>query len=373
MDFSLTEEQQMLLESTRRCLADHLGREARREQMSSAAGHSPALWAQFAELGLLALQLPEAEGGLGGGGVEMLLVGQALGEALALEPYLSCAVLGARALGLCGSAAQRAAWLPGLARGERIVVLANEELAGSEGMQCAVTARVAGAGWRLTGELRAVYHAPLADILLVPAAIDGGGELGLFALAPDSPGVGLREFRSVDAQRAADVTLADAPLAAEARLGGDARHALMQLGAIGIAGLCAEVVGALDQTLDLTIDYLKTRVQFGGPIGRFQALQHRVAEMLVQVEQARSMAWLAAARCLSEDPEQRASDICAAKVVVGRVAHSVGQQAVQLHGGMGVADEGEISHYFKRLLAAELRFGSTDAHLGHYAATLLTA
>jgi alkylation response protein AidB-like acyl-CoA dehydrogenase len=369
VDFSFTDEQQMLLESTRRLVADHYSLEQRRHIMASAEGYSREVWQRFAELGLLALNIPEENGGLDGGPTGTLLVSMALGEALVIEPYLSSAVLGTRAIAQLASPAQRAEWLPQLAAGESIVVLAHEEAATRHSSAAVETrATATGNGWLLRGRKAVVYHAPIANLLLVSARIEGAAdrELGLFAVPRDSAGVKLHAYTTVDGQRAAEIALDGVKVLAASRIGGNVAAELPRVLDYGVAALCAEALGALDKLLAATIEYSRTRVQFGVPIGRFQALQHRMADMLTHVEQARSMAYLAASRCQSEDPAERAAALSAAKVIIGQAARFVGQQAVQLHGGMGVTDELGVSHYFKRLLAFELRFGSTDAHLERY-------
>lgn len=371
MDFSLSDEQQMLRESTRRWLADHYGFEQRRRIIASAEGYSRSLWREYAELGLLGLNVPAAHGGLDGGPIGTLLVSQALGAALVVEPYLSSAVLATCAFAKLASPQQRSAWLPKLASGDCILTVAHDEPE-SPHHDCAIQTRavLSGSTWTLTGRKAAVYHAPLADFLLVSARVGAGAERALFVVPRDGVGVSLESFTTVDAQRAAHVGLENVKVAADARVGGDVSGELPLVLDYGLAALCAEAVGALDALLAMTIEYARTRVQFGVPIGRFQALQHRMADMLTHVEQARSMAYLAASRCESPAEAERSAALSGAKVVIGRAARFVGQQAVQLHGGMGVTDELAVSHYFKRLLAFEIRFGSTEAHLDRYATYL---
>jgi alkylation response protein AidB-like acyl-CoA dehydrogenase len=366
MNFAFTEEQQLLADTVRRYLADSYAFEQRKKVLASAPGHSPAVWQEFAQLGLLGLNVPEADGGLGGGAVETLIVAMALGEAIVVEPYLSSAVLATRAIAALGSAAQRAAWLGALAGGERIAVLAHDL---APAAPAGVRAIAKGGGWRLTGSLPVVYHAPAADLFLVAASTGAAADEpdALFAVPRGAAGLKLAACTTVDGQVAADVSLADAAVTSDARFGGDARAALAAVVDFGLMAFCGEALGALDRCLALTVEYTRTRNQFGGPIGRFQALQHRMVDMLTHVEQARSLVYLAASRCGEDDAAERRSALSAAKVLVGDAARYVGQQAVQLHGGMGVSDEVSISHYFKRLLATEVRFGSSEAHLARYA------
>jgi alkylation response protein AidB-like acyl-CoA dehydrogenase len=370
VDFSFTGEQQMLLESARRFVAEQYAPEHRRRIIASPQGFSREVWQQFAALGLLAVNVPEENGGPGAGPMGTLLISMALGEGLVIEPYLSSAVLATRAIATLGSPQQRSAWLPRMSAGELIVTVAHDEAGMHDGYSAIQTRATPDAGgFTLSGRKAVVYHAPLANLLLVSARTTGavGYECGLFAVPRDSVGVKLQAFTTVDGQRAADVGLDGVKVDAAARLGGNVEAELPAVLDYGAVALCAEAVGALDKLLAMTIEYSRTRVQFGAPIGRFQALQHRMADMLTHAEQARSMAYLAASRCESDDPAERAASVSAAKVVVGQAARFVGQQAVQLHGGMGVTDELGVSHYFKRLLAVEMRFGSTEAHLERYA------
>jgi alkylation response protein AidB-like acyl-CoA dehydrogenase len=364
MDFSLTQEQDMLLDSARRYVAEQHSFEARRAILASAAGRSKAVWAGLADLGLLALNVPEQHGGMGAGAVETMLAAIALGEGLVVEPFLSSAVIATRLLAAAASPAQQAKWLPGLASGELVAVLVHD--VDSQDAEPAVRAARTADGWRLTGSVPVVYHAPLADLLLVVAQ-DEGGAHSLFAVAAGTAGVALDAFRTVDDQVAADVGLDGVVVADSARVGTDIRGALAAALDYGLAALLADTIGALDRALAATIEYTKTRVQFGGPIARFQALQHRMADMTARIEPARSMMQLAVSACVDSDAAVRAAALSAAKVTIGDAARYVGQQSVQLHGGMGVSDDVAISHYFRRLVAAEIRFGSTEAHLSRYA------
>lgn len=375
MDFSFTDEQQMLLESTRRLLADKYAAQQRREVLSSAEGYSRSLWRELAELGLLGLNIPAQYGGLEAGPIATLLACTAVGESLLLEPYISSAVLSTLAIARLASERQRAELLPRLASGALIAVLAHEPAAASATPAKLTQTRAlrSANGWRLRGRSAAVYHAPLADLLLISARVeDGSGpQTALFALPPAVPGLRLDAFMTVDGQRAADVILEDVEAAHEARIGADVSATLSLVLDCGIAALCAEALGALDRLFSVTVDYCRNRVQFGQPIGRFQALQHRMADMLIHLEQARSMAYLCASCCEAEEQSQRAAALTAARVVIGRAARFVGQQAIQLHGGMGMTDELAAGHYFKRLLAFEVRLGGTDSALEDYATRFL--
>lgn len=372
MDFSFNDEQQMLLDTTRRFIAERYGFEHRNQVRASAEGWSREVWAQLAELGLLAINIPEEEGGIGAGPLGTMLVGNAIGEGMLLEPFWSSAVVATHAIVRMASPEQRGAWLPALAAGESIAVLAHDEASTRfDAMDIETRATPRGDGWELSGRKSMVYHAPAANLLLVSARVGDG--LGVFAVAADAAGVSLTPCATVDEQRAADIVFDGVALSADSRLGGEARESLQAVLDYALAALCAEAFGAMDRILAATISYSRSRVQFGAPIGSFQALQHRMAEMLMHLEQARSMSYLATSRCTDTDAAARGAALSAAKALMGQAARYIGQQAVQLHGGMGMTDELDVSHYFKRLLAFELRCGTTDRHLENYRRQLRAA
>jgi alkylation response protein AidB-like acyl-CoA dehydrogenase len=374
MDFSISEEQQMLLDTTRKLVAKDYTF-ARREQIrTTPAGWSRDTWKQLADLGLLALIVPENEGGIGADPIGTMLVCNAVGEGLLLEPFHASAVVATQTIVALGNAEQRERWLPALSGGETIAVLAHDEAdGGADRLEVRARAVPRGNGWTLTGTKHAIAHGDIADLLLVTARIDGGDELGVFAIGGGASGVARHGYRTIDDQRAADIELDGVAVEADARLGGDAAAGLDQVLDIDLAALCADAVGALEKILSATIDYSRSRKQFGVALGNFQALQHRMADMLMQVEQARSMSYLAACRCTDTDAGARRAALSAAKVAIGNAARFVGQQAVQIHGGMGMTDELDVSHYFRRLTAFELRGGTTDWHLRAYARHLKTA
>lgn len=372
MDFSFNEEQQMLLDTTRRFIAERYSFEHRNQVRASSEGWSREVWKQLAELGLLAINIPEEDGGIGAGPVGTMLVGNAIGEGMLLEPFLSSAVVATHAIVTLGTPAQKAEWLPALAGGETIAVLAHDEAStrfGGLGIETRAT-RTSG-GWELSGRKPVVYHAPAATLLLVSARVDDG--IGVFAVEPGAAGVTLSPCTTVDEQRAADLNFDKVILADDARLGGEASVQLQAILDYGLAALCAEAFGAMDRILAATIEYSRSRVQFGAPIGSFQALQHRMAEMLMHLEQARSMSYLATAECINPDAQARSRALSAAKALMGQAARYIGQQSVQLHGGMGMTDELDVSHYFKRLLAFELRCGGTEQHLENFRKQLRAA
>jgi alkylation response protein AidB-like acyl-CoA dehydrogenase len=373
MDFTFTEEQQMLLDTARRFIAKDYGFETRQRIKATAAGFSHEVWQGLADLGLLALNVPEQDGGVGGGAIDTMLMMNAAGEGLLLEPLLQSAVLATRAVTTLGNATQRSELLPALASGETIAVLAHEEPATRyDRMAVETRAWAVGNGFVVTGHKNVVAHGASADLLLVSARLAGdAGSLAVFLVPRDTAGLRIVPYKTVDGVPAAELWLDQVFLPATAMLGTDnVQDTLEQVLDYGLAALCAEAIGALDKLLAATVQYSRDRKQFGQPIGRFQALQHRMADMLLHIEQARSMSYLAAVHCTDPDAQSRRRALSAAKVVIGQACRFVGQQAVQLHGGMGVTDELDVSHYFKRLMAIELQFGNTDYHLEQYAAQL---
>jgi alkylation response protein AidB-like acyl-CoA dehydrogenase len=373
MDFSFTEEQRQLEDTVRRFVAKDYAFEKRRAIRASAEGWSREAWQALADLGLLALNVPEEHGGLGGEPVDTLLVMNALGPGLPLEPYLASAVVATSLIRDAAAAGQQADLLPALAAGEAIAVLAHDE-PGARGRPAHVATHAVEVndGWNLDGHKCVVAHAAAADQIIVSARSSGDEDdeqgISLFLVPRSAPGLSLQAYPTLDGTRAAEVRLAGVRMPAAARIGAinTGFAAVERAQGIGLAALCAEAVGIMKATIDATVDYLRTRQQFGQPIGRFQALQHRAADMLLHYEQAKSMSLLAAMRCTSQDTSERRRALAAAKVVIGRAARFIGQQAVQLHGGMGMSDELIVSHWFKRLTAIELSQGDSDTHLQYF-------
>jgi len=374
MDFDLTKEQQLLNDAVQRFVGKEYSFAAREATLDSKEGWSREIWAKLAELGLLGLQVPEEHGGMGGANVETMLTMNALGRGLLLEPYLPSAILATALIRDLGSPAQKEELLPAMAAGERIAVPAHVEPGARDDLaRVATTAAHSGDGFVLNGRKAVVLHAAAADALLVSARTSGGpGDprgISLFIVPRGAPGVSLQTYRTLDGQRASDVSLRDVRVPAGGLLGpeGGAYEAIRAAWDLGIAAICAEAAGALQALLDSTVEYAKTRKQFGVPIGKFQALQHRMVEMLIHVEQARSMSYLAAIRATDPDPAERRRAVSAAKVVIGQACRKVAQEAVQIHGGMGMTDELHVGHYFKRLTAIELSLGDTEHHLESFA------
>jgi alkylation response protein AidB-like acyl-CoA dehydrogenase len=374
MDFNYTEEQLALQDTLRRFIAKDYAFEHRRALAKSADGFDREAWKTFADFGILALPFHEDFGGLNGNAVDSMLVMEMLGRGLALEPYVSTVVLCGGLIRDAGSAAQKEELLPAIAGGELMLALAHHEAGGRyEPDRIATTATASGSGWQLDGAKAVVLGAPSADKLIVSAK-DGKG-LSLFLVDARADGVTLRAYPTQDGARAADIRLANVIVGAEALIGtaGKALPAIERAIDYANAAFCAEAVGIMSALNEVTLEYLKTRKQFGVPIGKFQALQHRMADMVIATEQARSMATLAAVRADSTDAAERSRAVAAARAYIGTQARFVGQQAVQLHGGMGVVDELNVGHYFKRLTMIGLTFGDVDFHLGRFSDTLLAA
>ena len=371
MDFDFKQEQLQLADAVRRWIARDYGFDARRAIVGSAAGSSGAAWTTMAELGLTALPVPEAFGGFDGDALDMFLVMQELGRGLVAEPYFAT-MLGAKLLALGQGSG---ALLERVAAGELKLACALGERQSRHDMRDIASRAVAvEGGWVLDGEKKVVLYGAQAGVLLVSARTRGAQRsedgVSLFAVPADTAGLRLTEYRMLDGQRAADLRLEGvrvdaAMLVGPEHAGWEILEAALDYGA-GL--LCAEALGAMEALFAATLDYLKTRQQFGAPIGKFQALQHRMADMAVHLEQARSMALLAAVRLSGDDAALRRSAVSAAKYRVGQAARFVGQQAVQLHGGIGVTDELPAAHWFKRLSTIELTLGDADHHLARFIA-----
>ena len=363
MDFDLSGDQRLLKESVDRLIADRYGFEARRGFMAEPEGWSRANWARFAEQGLLGLPFSEEAGGFGGGAVEIALVMEAFGRGLVVEPYLSTVLLAGRLLEEAGEAA-----LVGrIAAGELLAAVAHvERHSGWNLGDVATRAAPDGDGWRLSGTKSVVLHGDSAEQLLVTARTAGAQRdrdgIGVFLVAADAPGVTRRGAATQDGQRAAEIHFAKTP-ARQLAFGGDALATLERVRDQVIAALCAEAVGVMAKMHAITVDYLKTRKQFGRAIGEFQVLQHRAVDMYVALEQARSMALYATLMAGEADARARAAAISAAKVQIGRSGRHIGQEAVQLHGGIAMTMEYKLGHYFKRMTMIEEMFGNADEHL----------
>jgi alkylation response protein AidB-like acyl-CoA dehydrogenase len=375
MDFELSEEQRQLADSVGRYLADHYDFESRKKIVHSERGASDAVWRQFAELGVLSIPFSETAGGFGGGAVDLMSAMQAIGTALVVEPVLA-PVLAGRLIDRAGSAAQKAEILPQVVDGSRRLAFAHSEDGARYRLaRVATTATRRGDGWVLDGVKRVVVGAPLADLLVVSARTSGAkGDaqgVSLFVVAASAKGVSMTPYRNLDNQRAADVKLDGVLVRGDAMLGaeGTALPAIEEAVDFATALQCAEAVGAMQFANDTTLEYLKTRKQFGQPIGAFQALQHRMVEMFVTLEQARSMAFLVCSKVDTvTDPIERGRFVSAAKIKIADACRQVSQESIQLHGGMGMTEEMKVSHTFRRLTAIGQQFGDADFHLERFAA-----
>jgi alkylation response protein AidB-like acyl-CoA dehydrogenase len=371
VDFRYSEEQLALQDTLQRFISRDYDFERRRALVRSPLGFSAEAWARYAELGLLALPFPEEFGGLGGSGVDVMAVMEHVGQGLLLEPYLSTVVLCGGLIRDAASESLKHSILPRVAAGRLQMALAAYEASGRYDLaHVACTAVEAGGGWTLSGSKAVVLDAPSADYFLVSAR--SAGEVGdaegisLFLVARDAAGMTMLPYPTQSGGRAADLRLDH--VAPEAVIGvpGRALGIIERAVDSAIAALCAEALGIVTALNQATLSYLKTRKQFGVPIGAFQALQHRMAEMIVAAEQTRSMAIIAAVHADADDVSKRRHAISGAKAYVGQAGRFIGQQAVQLHGAMGVVDDLIVSHYFKRLTMIDMSLGDADFHLARF-------
>jgi alkylation response protein AidB-like acyl-CoA dehydrogenase len=369
MNFKLDSEQQMLQDSVRRFIDNEYGFGTRTKLVNSMQGGSNENWQAFANNGWLAAALPEEHGGIGGTIVETVLIAHEFGRGLVVEPYLGCAVLAAQTLVSAATDAQQASLLPGLADGSSRIALAYSEAAsrGDPSIVDTTATRVAG-GFVLQGCKTLVLGATQADRLIVSAKLlDEAGKaqgISLFLLDARADGVALRPYALHDGSWAAGLTLDQVRISDKALLG-EAGRGLVALESglsHAIAALCAEQVGAMEKAIEMTADYLKVRHQFGVPIGTFQALQHRIADMAAELELARSMLYALLTSIVNDTDQDRRHVSSQAKAFIGRAARVVSGQAIQLHGGIGMTDECAIGHYFKRAIVADVLFGNSDWH-----------
>jgi len=372
MDFSLTQEQRLLQESLTRFVQKEYTFEKRRAIRQSPEGYSPDIWAQLADMGVLGLPFAEDCGGFGGGPVETLIVMQAIGNGLLIEPYLATVVLGGGLVQALGNDGQKQ-MLAQVAEGKLLLALAHGEPRSRYALAQVETRAVRdGAGWNLSGSKAMVLHGAQADRLIVSARSGGSvaDEAGIsaFIVERGAKGLSVRDTRTIDGLRAAEVELHDVRVGADALLGAEGRAcaAIDRVIDRGSAALCAEAVGVMETLNAQTLEYIKARQQFGQPIGRFQVLQHRAADMFIHCELSKSMAVLAAMKADSGDANERRRAVSAAKAHIGRSGRAVSQAAIQMHGGMGVTDEMPASHYAKRLTMIDFWLGDTAHHLDRF-------
>ena len=375
MNFDYNEEQQLLAASIRRFVEKDYRFETRRKILATPEGCSHAIWCALAELGVLGLSLPAEFGGFGGGAVDLVSVMEAIGEALIVEPFLATVGFGAQFITRGGTPAQKARLLPSVARGELMLAFAQTERgARYNPAQVATRARRTNEGYVLDGDKRVVLHAPCAQRLVVSARTQNElaepHGISLFLVDATAPGVTMRRYRTIDELPAADIALQGVKVGTDALIGTEHEGLALIEEVVDYvtALLCAEAVGAIKYANDATLEYLKTRRQFGVPIGSFQALQHRMVDMVISYEQAKSLASLACVTVDDEhDPARRKRMVSAAKVRVADACRHVSQESVQLHGGMGMSDEMKISHTFRRLTMIAQQCGDADYHLERFA------
>ncbi|KKN93131.1 hypothetical protein LCGC14_0199960 [marine sediment metagenome] len=377
MDFKLTEEQQMLQETAERLVRDVYDFESRSKFSESEAGFSTAFWQQMGELGLTAIPFAEELGGFGGSGIETMLIMEQLGRGICLEPYMESVILAGGLIAQLGSDAQKEALMGDIASGQLQAAVALDELNSHYDLaNVTTTAKQQGSDWTLTGRKGVVIGGQTAGKILVSARTGGDTRdeqgISLFLIDPTAAGVSRRVYATVDGRKACELFLDNAKgeLLGEA---GKAFDAIRYQSGRAIAALCAEAVGAMRSSCDLTLEYLKTRKQFGVPIGKFQVLQHRMVDMISELERATSMATLAACLADDEDSAERSAKLAAAKFVVNRAATSVAEQSIQLHGGIAMTWEYSGAHYAKRLVMISHQFGDDDYHLEAYSAQLTGA
>lgn len=373
MDFSYTEEQSLLRDSVERYLEKNYSFEQRRTLVEGREGMSAQVWQEFANLGLLGLIASADHGGYGGGGIETMLVMEALGRHLVIEPYLTTAITCANLIQMAGDEAQKRILLPQIADGSMKFALAHSERSARFNLAYVeTTAHEESGEWVINGAKSVVQHGAVADLLIVSARTKGkpgdAQGLSLFFVNPAEPGVEGRDYPTYDGMRAAEVTFKNVHIGPESVIGVLDRGFPVLEAVVDrtLAALCAEAVGCMETLNRQTLEYLKTRQQFGVPIGKFQALQHRMVDIRIEYEMAKSMAILAAVKADSEEAVERRRAVSAAKERIGRAARFVGQQAIQLHGGMGMTNELPIGHYFKRLTAIDTAFGNSDHHLDQF-------
>jgi pimeloyl-CoA dehydrogenase small subunit len=374
MDFDLSDDQRLLKDSVDRLIADRYTFDARKKIMAEPGGWSRDMWAQFAELGLLGLPFPESVGGFGGGPVETMLVMEAFGRGLVLEPFLATVILGGGLVQAAGSAEQQKALLPAIAQGKKLLAFAHVERSSRYNLaDVQTTATKSGDSWTINGEKSVVIAGDTADTLIVTARTKGGrfdrDGIGLFLVDAKSAGVTIQGYPTQDGTHAAEIRFDNAKAAGVL---GDPAGGLAAAEKVmdqAIAAICAEAVGLMQEMHTATVDYMKTRKQFGRAISEFQVLQHRSVDMFVSLEQARSMSMFATFSVAEPDDTARARAISAAKVQINNSGKHIGQECVQLHGGIAMTMEYKAGHYFKRMTMLEQLFGDTDTHQARVAAS----
>ena len=376
MDFTLSDEQKLLKDSVDRFVAEKYGLDVRRALVASEDGFGRENWKTFAELGWLAIPFAEASGGLGGGPIEVMVLMEAFGRGLVVEPFISTILTGASLVEALGDEEQKVAILPNVIQGKKLITFAHVEPQARFTLSDIMTTATAdGGGYRISGHKAVVFGGDSANHLIVSARTSGDQRdengISLFLVDAKAEGVTRRSYGTVDGLRAADVALKDVLVGPEALLGeeGDTFATIESVVDRATAAVCAEAVGVMDSLHEQTLEYLNTREQFGVKLGKFQALQHRSVDMFVACQEARTMTYVATLS-LDKPRTERIRAVSAAKSHIGRAGRLVGQEAVQLHGGMGMTDELAVGHYFKRLTMIDTLFGNMDHHLERFAAAV---
>jgi pimeloyl-CoA dehydrogenase small subunit len=372
MDFAFTSEQDMLRDTVARLVREQYDFETRRKVAKSAEGWRPKMWSQFAELGLLGASFPESDGGFGGGPVEAMIISEEFGKGLVIEPYLQTVIIGGGFLRYGGSAAQKEEHLASLIGGENRYAFAYSEPKSRFDLHdVSTTAKKSGAGYTLNGHKAVVIGAPFATHVIVTARTSGAQRdtngITVFLVPKTAKGVVTRDYPTVDGLRASEIMFENVSVDASAVIGtADAGLPLIEkVVDEAIAALCAEACGCFKVLNEATIAYAKTRKQFGQPIANFQVLQHRMVDMFMAAEQSISMTYMVTLK-LDESDRQRKLAASGAKVQIGKAGKLISQEAVQIHGGMGMTDELNVGHFFKRVTMIESQFGNTDWHLRRY-------
>jgi len=374
MDFNFTDEQTMIRDQISRLVREQYDFDTRREVITSDSGWRPEIWAQFAELGLLMAPFSEDDGGLGGDAVDALVVMEEFGKGLVVEPYLPSVVCGGGFLKAAGTSGQKENHLAGIMDGSQIFAFAYAEPRGRYNLaDLETTAKADGGGYIINGHKAVVIGAPWATHFIVTARTSGGRRddagVSVFIVEKSADGVSTRDYPTVDGRRASEVYFENVSVGADA-LVGEADNGLgltEQIVDEATAALCAEACGVMGVAHTMTVDYSRQRKQFGTPIGKFQVLQHRMVDMFMEHQQSISMTYMATLK-LGEDEIERKKAVSAAKVKIGQSGRIIGQDAVQIHGGMGVTDELAVGHYFKRLTMIDAEFGNVDHHMKRYTA-----
>ena len=370
MDFELSSEQQLLKDTVNRLVNDQYDLQSRANIIESSKGWSPDIWERLADLGLLGLPFSSEDGGFDGGPVEQLIVLEAFGSALVIEPYLATVILSGTAIKLLASSPKKSEIVQAISNGKHLLAFAHSErLSRYQLSHVETTAHLENGKWVLNGEKTTVLHAGIADTLIISARTkedkNSSNGISLFLVPAKTKGITIRNYPTIDGMQAADIKITNLLISKDTMLGkvDEGYLAIENIEQHGIAAVAAESVGAMQSVLDMTVEYLKTRKQFGRPIGDFQVLQHRAADMYIALEEARSIAIFAAMMVTELDVEKRRHAMATTKAQIGISCREVGQGGVQLHGGTGVTEEYAIGHYFKRLSMIERQFGDVEHHM----------